>query len=83
METFVIEVAVDDEDGKAVAFGAEVNRGVVSGERVPSKKSADYLDDERLRDRAAIAMFEVFPGPFTAADFLAKVSSLVNKPAAN
>ncbi len=42
-----------------------------------------YLDDERLRDRAAIAMFEVFPGPFTAADFLAKVSSLVKKPAAN
>jgi hypothetical protein len=33
-ETFVIEVAVDDEDGKAVAFGAEVNSGVVPGERV-------------------------------------------------
>ncbi len=43
---------------------------------------AGYLDDERLRDRASIASFELFPSPFTRADFLAKVQSIVNPPSA-
>jgi DNA-binding NtrC family response regulator len=35
------------------------------------------LDDHRLRDRAAIERFEVFPKPFTAAELLEKVAEVL------
>ena len=38
------------------------------------------LDDERLVDRAALEGFEVFPRPYTAAEFLGKVKEVMGKP---
>ena len=38
---------------------------------------AGLLDDHRLRDRAAIECFEVFPPPFTAAQMLEKVKEVL------
>jgi two-component system, cell cycle sensor histidine kinase and response regulator CckA len=38
---------------------------------------AGFLDDDRLRDRAAIEQFEVFPKPFTAAELLEKVAKVL------
>ncbi len=38
---------------------------------------AGLLDDHRLRDRAAIERFEVFPPPFTADQMLAKVKEVL------
>jgi DNA-binding NtrC family response regulator len=40
---------------------------------------AGLLDDDRLRYRAVIERFEVFPKPFTAAELLAKVAEAVKK----
>jgi DNA-binding NtrC family response regulator len=40
---------------------------------------AGFLDDDRLRDRAAIERFEIFPKPFTAADLLEKVAEVLKK----
>jgi DNA-binding NtrC family response regulator len=38
---------------------------------------AGLLDDHRLRDRAAIERFEVFPPPFTADQMIAKVKEVL------
>jgi DNA-binding NtrC family response regulator len=38
---------------------------------------AGLLDDDRLRYRADIERFEVFPKPFTAAELLAKVAEVL------
>lgn len=38
---------------------------------------AGLLDDHRLRDRAAIERFQVFPKPFTAAELLEKVAEVL------
>ena len=38
---------------------------------------AGLLDDHRLRDRAAIERFEVFPAPFTADQMIAKVKEVL------
>jgi CheY-like chemotaxis protein len=38
---------------------------------------AGLLDDHRLRDRAAIERFQVFPKPFTAAELLGKVAEVL------
>jgi DNA-binding NtrC family response regulator len=38
---------------------------------------AGLLDDDRLRARAAIERFEVFPKPFTVAELLEKVAAVL------
>jgi DNA-binding NtrC family response regulator len=38
---------------------------------------AGLLDDHRLRDRAAIERFEIFPPPFTAAQMIEKVKEVL------
>jgi len=38
------------------------------------------LDDERLRYRAALQAFEVFPKPYTAAELLQEVKDVLSKP---
>jgi DNA-binding NtrC family response regulator len=38
---------------------------------------AGLLDDQRLRDRAAIERFEVFPPPFTTDQMIAKVQEVL------
>ncbi len=38
---------------------------------------AGLLEDDRLRDRAAIERFEIFPRPFTAAQMLEKVKEVL------
>jgi DNA-binding NtrC family response regulator len=43
---------------------------------------AGLMDDDRLEYRAQIARFEVFPEPFTSAQFLAKVEQVLRKPRA-
>lgn len=38
------------------------------------------LDDERLANQESIARFEIFPKPYSAAEFLEKVSEVLSKP---
>jgi len=38
------------------------------------------LDDERLRHRATLQGFEVFPKPYTAAELLQKVKDVLSRP---
>jgi DNA-binding NtrC family response regulator len=38
------------------------------------------LDDERLANRESIAGFEIFPRPYSAAEFLEKVREVLSKP---
>jgi CheY-like chemotaxis protein len=38
------------------------------------------LDDERLADRESLAGFEIFPQPYSAAQFLEKVDEILSKP---
>ncbi len=38
------------------------------------------LDDERLKYRAELQGFEVFPKPYTAAELLQKVKEVLSKP---
>jgi len=38
------------------------------------------LDDDRLRHRAALQEFDVFPKPYTAAELLQKVTDVLSKP---
>ena len=42
-----------------------------------------FLDDERLHNRSSLRAIEVFPKPFTAAEFTKRVSDMLAAPAVN
>jgi DNA-binding response OmpR family regulator len=47
---------------------------------VPVLVMNGLMDDDRIQNRLTLQAFEIFPKPFTAAEFLAKVKAVLTKP---
>jgi chemosensory pili system protein ChpA (sensor histidine kinase/response regulator) len=46
---------------------------------LPVLIATGYIDDDRIAYRELLTSFEIFPAPYTAADFLAKVQQVLSE----
>jgi DNA-binding response OmpR family regulator len=74
-DLLIISLYVEDISGHDAAIYL---RTKLPGVRV--LMTGGLIDDDRLENRMTLQGFEVFPKPFTAAEFIAKVKDVLQKP---